>query len=105
MSARLVAFPRLRVDVFLSAAALVAAVTKAPPANVVPVRHPLALRTVRAAIAERARVIGASEAERDAANRVALRELAAGRSTAVVIALACSELTGRRNPLLRSVPT
>lgn len=105
MSAALVPFPRPRVDFFLSAAALVTALTKPAPANVVPVRNPLALRTVRAAIAERARATGASEAERDAANRVALRELAAGRSTAVVVALACSEFTGRRNPLLRSVPT
>lgn len=97
------AFPRPHVAAFASALALVTALTKPAPANVVPVRNPLALRAVRAAIAERARAIGASDDSRERANRVALRELAAGRSTAVVIALACSELTGRRNGLLRSV--
>lgn len=103
MSARLFAFPRTNCGVFLSAQALVDALIKPAPQNVVPVRNPLALRTVRAAVAGRARLIGASEDERTRANRVALRELAAGRSTAVAIALATSELTGRRNALLRSV--
>jgi hypothetical protein len=103
MTARLFAFPRTKCDVFLGAKALVDAMTKPAPANVVPVRNPLALRTVRSAIAERARFIGASDESRDRANRVALRELAAGRSTAVAVALATSELTGRRNALLRSV--
>jgi hypothetical protein len=103
VSARLFSFPGTRCDVFLGAKALVDVLTKPVPANVVPVRNPLALRTVRAAIAERARFIGASDESRDRANRVALRELAAGRSTAVAVALACGELTDRRNPLLRTV--
>jgi hypothetical protein len=103
MTAHLLSFPRVRAEVFTSALALVTALTKPAPANIVPVRHPLALRTVRAAVAERARLIGANEDERSRANRVALRELDAGRSTAVAIALACGELTGRRNALLRSV--
>jgi hypothetical protein len=103
VSARLFDFPRTHCGVFLSAKALVDALVKPAPANVVPVRNPLARRTVRAAVAERARLIGASEDERSRANRTALRELDAGRSTAVAIALACGELTGRRNALLRSV--
>jgi hypothetical protein len=102
MSARLFDFPRTHCGVFLSAKALVDALIKPAPANVVRVPRPLALRTVRAAIAERARLIGASEDERNRANHVGLRELDAGRSTAVAIALACSELTGRRNALLRT---
>jgi hypothetical protein len=103
MSARLFSFPRTHCGVFLSAKALVDALIKPAPANLVPMRNPLALRTARQAIAERARSIGADGESRARANRVALDELAAGRSTAVVIALACSELTGRRNPLLRPV--
>jgi hypothetical protein len=96
-------FPRVRCNVFLSAQALVDVLTKPAPANVVPLRNPLALRTVRAAVAERARFIHASDDDRARANRVALRELDAGRSTATVVALACSELTGRRNGLLRPI--
>jgi hypothetical protein len=105
VSARLLAFPRQRADMFATALALVTALTQPAPANVVPVRHPLALRTARSAIAERARAIGASEDSRERANRIALRELAAGRSTAVAVALAYSELTDRRNPLLRPATT
>jgi hypothetical protein len=103
VSARLFHFPRTHCGVFLTVQALVAAVTKPAPANVVPMRNPLALRTVRAAVAERARFIGSSDESRARANRVALRELDAGRSTAVAVALACGELTDRRNPLLRPV--
>jgi hypothetical protein len=102
MTARLFSFPGTKCDVFLGAKALVDALTKPAPANVVRVPRPLALRTVRAAVAERARLIGANEDERNRANHVGLRELDAGRSTAVAVALACSELTGRRNDLLRT---
>lgn len=74
----------------------------APKADIIPVRNTAALRVVRAAVAQRARMLGATPDCTRRAHQVALRELDAGRSTAVVIALACGELTGRRNPLLNA---
>jgi hypothetical protein len=68
--------------------------------TVIPMRHPAALRTVRRAIAERARHVGASAEQRQRAQNVALHELDAGRSIAVAISLGYGVLTGRRNQML-----
>lgn len=74
----------------------------APQAAVIPLRDPAKLRAVRSAIAQRTKAVDATPERTRQAQQRALRELDAGRSTAVAIALACGELTGRRNPLLGS---
>lgn len=99
-----IAFPRPRAGAFASTLALVRDLTRPAPANVVPVARPVALAEIRKALATRARAVAATPAELARANAAALRELDAGRSTAAAYALACSELTGRRNALLRPMP-
>lgn len=99
-----IAFPRPKAGAFATAVALVRDLTRPAPANVVHVADPQKLAKVLEGIRLRARAVAASEADVARARRVAFAELDAGRSTATVIALACSELTGRRNALLRPTP-
>ena len=90
--------PRTIADALLASLAVVCGTST--PATVLRVPCPASLRAARQAIGERARHVGATAAQRQQANARALRELAAGRSTAVAVALACGELTGRTNALL-----
>jgi len=90
--------PRTLADVLAASLGLVRGTTV--PAAVVRMPHPQRLRAARQAIAERARNVGATPAQRETANAIALRELAAGRSTAVALAIAYGALSGRANPLL-----
>jgi hypothetical protein len=77
----------------------------APPPPLVRLPPPDVLKAIREGLAARARRIGASDADKQRAIHLALREWRRGRSTAVAIALAAGKLSGRRNPLLQPQPT
>lgn len=76
----------------------------APPANpkVVHLHSPIVLKAVRQAIGERAKSVGATEAQRHHAFNAALRELDAGRSAAVALSVGYGTLSGRGNDLLHA---